>query len=139
MRTGSRVTEGCATVDARAEENGNTRLAVRVRGLAPAASFAPDSTVYVVWTQSQDGTKQNVGALGLSGDREGTLDTTTSHRKSLVMVTPEPSGEVRSPPTNGSSPSTSSDLTPDVGPTAELTERRRLQGTSGPNATPRPS
>jgi predicted RNA polymerase sigma factor len=97
MRADPRVAEAAATVQAIAEQNGNVRLAIRVQGLAPAADFASEATVYVVWTQPRDGARQNVGAVLLSSERRGRLDTVTPHRRFQVTVTPERSGQVTEP------------------------------------------
>ena len=86
-----------ATVRVRAGSNGNTRLTVRVKHLPQASELESDATVYVVWTRSQDGTKTNVGALTLSHDLEGSLETVTPHRWFQVTLTPEPMGQVTQP------------------------------------------
>jgi hypothetical protein len=59
--------------------------------------MAPDGTVYVVWFQPTDGGTQNVGALVLNKDLEGSLDTLTPHQRFLVSITPEPNGHATSP------------------------------------------
>jgi len=78
-------------------DNGNTNVFVRVKHLAPPSKVAGDSTVYVVWIQAREGDRQNVGALTLNKDLEGSLDTVTPHRRFKVSVTPEPSGQVAEP------------------------------------------
>jgi hypothetical protein len=78
-------------------DNGNTKLSVRVKHLAPPSKVEADSTVYVVWIQPKEGDWQNVGALTLSEDLEGSLDTLTPHRRFKVSVTPEPNGQAAAP------------------------------------------
>lgn len=85
------------TVKATEGDNGNIKLAIRVKHLAPPSKIAPDATVYVVWVQPRNGARQNMGALVLSSNLEGSLDTVTPHRRFLVTVTPEPSGQVAAP------------------------------------------
>jgi hypothetical protein len=78
-------------------DNGNTKVSIRVKHLAPPSKVAVDSTVYVVWIQPREGDRQNVGALTLNKDLEGSLETLTPHRRFMVSVTPEPNGQVTEP------------------------------------------
>ncbi|MBL9036869.1 MAG: hypothetical protein JNG84_00010 [Archangium sp.] len=71
--------------------NGNTAVQVAVMRLAAPARIAPDASVYVVWVVPQNGEPQNVGALRVNSNLEGTLDTVTPHRAFRLLVTPEPS------------------------------------------------
>src|SRR5688572_19057738 len=77
MTSGSGVPAAEGTVRSSEGDNGNTNVAVRVNHLAPASKVASDATVYVVWIQARNGTVQNVGALRLDDDLEGTLETMT--------------------------------------------------------------
>jgi hypothetical protein len=85
------------TVRVSSGDNGNSRVTVRVKHLAAPSRMAADSTVYVVWIQPREGDRQNVGALTLNKDLEGTLETLTPHRRFKLSVTPEPSGQAASP------------------------------------------
>ena len=85
------------TVKISAGDNGNSKVSVRVKHLATPSRMAADSTVYVVWIQPREGDRQNVGALTLNKDLEGSLDTLTPHRRFKLSVTPEPSGQAASP------------------------------------------
>ncbi|MCK9462457.1 MAG: hypothetical protein M0R80_22780 [Proteobacteria bacterium] len=85
------------TVTVGAADNGNTDVTVRVKHLAPPAKLAPEAKIYVVWIQPKDGAKQNVGALTLNDELEGSLATLTPHRRFLLTVTPEPGGRVIAP------------------------------------------
>jgi hypothetical protein len=78
-------------------DNGNTKVSIRVKHLAPPSKVAVDSTVYVVWIQPREGDRQNVGALTLNKDLEGSLETLTPHRRFMISVTPEPNGQVTEP------------------------------------------
>jgi hypothetical protein len=85
--------------------NGNTRLTISVRHLAPAQRLAPDATGYVAWVipygstnQAESGGQElragrqtNVGAIQLDSDLSGTLHTVTPLRHFDVIVTPEAS------------------------------------------------
>ncbi len=85
------------TVKISSGDNGNSKVSVRVKHLATPSRMAADSTVYVVWIQPKEGERQNVGALTLNKDLEGSLDTLTPHRRFKLSVTPEPSGQAASP------------------------------------------
>ena len=85
------------TVTVGAADNGNTDVTVRVKHLAPPSKLAPEAKIYVVWIQPKDGAKQNVGALTLNDELEGSLATLTPHRRFLLTVTPEPGGRVMAP------------------------------------------
>ena len=97
MISGVGVPASQGTVKATAGDNGNTNIAIRVKHLAPPSKVAADATVYVVWIQPRNAAKQSVGALRVNDNLEGSLDTVTPHRRFLVMVTPEPSGQVAQP------------------------------------------
>jgi hypothetical protein len=97
MHAASDVPAGQGTVRVSNGDNGNSKVSVRVKHLAPPSKVAPGSTVYVVWFRPVDGDPQNVGALILNDDLEGSLDTLTPHRRFRVSVTPEPNGQVASP------------------------------------------
>lgn len=88
---------GEGTVQAKAGDNGNTQLEVRVKHLAAPAKVASDASVYVVWIQPHDAQIQNVGALRVDSDLVGKLDTTTPHRAFTLTVTPEPSARMAAP------------------------------------------
>ena len=97
MVSGAGVPASEGTVKATSGDNGNTNLAIRVKHLAPPSKVSADATVYVVWIQPRNAAKQSVGALKLNDNLEGSLNTVTPHRRFLVMVTPEPSGQVAQP------------------------------------------
>jgi hypothetical protein len=97
MLSSASVPAAQGTVQATAGENGNTKLEVRVKHLAPATTGASDASVYVVWVKSRDGEVQNAGALVVDDDLEGKLETTTPHRAFTLTVTPEPSARVGAP------------------------------------------
>ena len=97
MHTTSDVSASQGTVRVSEGNNGNTKVSVQVKHLAPPSKAAAGATVYVVWIQAMEGDRQNVGALTLNKDLEGSLETLTPHRRFKVSVTPEPSGQVADP------------------------------------------
>jgi len=97
MLTSAENTSGEGTVQAKAGDNGNTLLEVRVKHLSSPSKVASDASVYVVWIQPRNGAIQNVGALVVDPDLVGQLSTTTPHRAFTVTVTPEPSARMAAP------------------------------------------
>ncbi len=97
MVSASEVPASQGTVKATVGDNGNTKVSIRVKHLAPPSKIASDAVVYVVWLQPRNATKQNIGALVLNDNLEGSLDTVTPHSRFLITVTPEPGGKVAEP------------------------------------------
>lgn len=97
MLTSAENTSGEGTVEAKADDNNNTMIKVRVKHLASPSKVAADASVYVVWIKPRNGAMQNVGALEVDKDLVGKLDTTTPHRAFTLTVTPEPSARMASP------------------------------------------
>lgn len=89
MLNSSQTPAARGTVLAEAAENGNTRLIVEVKHLAPPENVAPSAKVYVVWVQPQGAPPQNVGALRVNDDLTGRLQTVTAFASFQVMVTAE--------------------------------------------------
>lgn len=81
------------------DSNRNTRLAITVRHLARPELIRPGSTVYVVWAKPQDPSlpPQNLGALLLSDDLKGKLETVTPFADFDLWITPEVDPGAREP------------------------------------------
>lgn len=77
------------TVVARPAENGNVKLTVEVKHLAPPERVSPTAKVYVVWVQPQSGPPQNVGGLRVDQNLSGRLETVTVHQSFEVYITAE--------------------------------------------------
>jgi hypothetical protein len=97
MTSASDVPASEGTVKATAGDNGNTRLAIRVKHLAPAYKVQTDATVYVVWLQQPNQPLQNIGALTLSDSLVGSLDTESPYRRFTISITPEPGQQGQQP------------------------------------------
>ncbi len=97
MVSASGVPASEGTVKATVGDNGNTKVSIRVKHLAPPSKIASDAVVYVVWLQPRNAAKQNIGALVLNDNLEGSLDTMTPHNRFMITVTPEPGGKVAEP------------------------------------------
>src|SRR4030095_15980547 len=88
---------GLLTVQAKAGDNGNTEVEVRVQHLSSPSKVSADASVYVVWIRPRHAGIQNVGALQVDDDLVGSLKTNTSHAAFTLTVTPEPSARVAAP------------------------------------------
>ncbi len=79
------------TVRASEAENENTQLDVRVRHLADPGKLSPPATTYVVWTRanSPEAPPQNIGALSVDEDLNGSLSTVTPLRSFELFITTE--------------------------------------------------
>ena len=97
MTSASDVPASEGTVKATLGANGNTNLYVRVKHLAPAFKVRPDATVYIVWLQRPGEAMQNIGALTLTDNLEGNLNTETPYRRFTITITPEPNRQVEQP------------------------------------------
>ncbi|MBL8715521.1 MAG: anti-sigma factor [Myxococcales bacterium] len=85
------------TVTVSATDEGNTKVAVKVKHLAQPSKVEPDAAIYVVWIRPPSGELQSLGALKLDGDLDGTLEAVTPHRRFQLTVTPEPNQQVVGP------------------------------------------
>jgi len=97
MRSGYNVPASEGTVKATKADNGNTDLEIHVKHLAQPSQVASEATVYVVWVEPRNTARQNVGALTLNDNLEGSLNTTTPYSQFMLAITPEPSGMVSQP------------------------------------------
>jgi hypothetical protein len=89
--------EGSATMDR--DSNGNTRVTVDVKHLAPPSRVSEGATVYVVWARPIDsqGPVRSLGALQVSDDLRGTLHAVTALRAFDLTVTAEPTAGAATP------------------------------------------
>jgi hypothetical protein len=97
MHSAAGVPASEGTVNATKGDNDNTVVDIHVKHLAPPSKMAADATVYVVWVQPLDGAMQNVGAMVLDSNLDGSLNTLTPHHRFKLIVTPEPSAAVAAP------------------------------------------
>jgi hypothetical protein len=99
MAPSSEVPSASGKVDVRSAPGGNTRLEVSVRFLAPPERVTPSATTYVVWVKSLQGDQapQNMGALPINRNLEGSLSTITPLRSFEVFITPEKAATASKP------------------------------------------
>lgn len=84
-------------VEFHTDRNGNTTVFVSVHHLAPAAQLTPAKTAYVVWIQRPGRDAENLGALRVNENQEGTLKATTPYKQFDIFVTAEDNTRVQAP------------------------------------------
>jgi hypothetical protein len=78
--------------------DGNVSIHLSVKYLADPQKLQPPGAIYVVWvSKDKDSTAQNIGALKVDKDREGTLKTVTPLHAFQLFVTAEANGQVQAP------------------------------------------
>lgn len=98
MSSSPEIPAAQGTVEATETRNGNTALVVAVRHLAPPERVTPGATTYVVWVRDDaQGEAQNVGALHVDSDLNGSLKTTTPLQSFRVFITAEAQSTVTVP------------------------------------------
>lgn len=92
LQTASGAPAAVGNVETSQGENGNTVVKVEVEHLAPPENVASGASVYVVWAKPRsDEGPRNLGALKVSDDRKGKLETKTPLQQFELLVTPEAS------------------------------------------------
>ncbi|GAB7025568.1 hypothetical protein [Geotalea toluenoxydans] len=71
------------------DPNGNTRVRLRVEHMAPPQNLQPPKSVYVVWVETPEKQRFNLGQLRVDEKRRGQLDATTAFKVFRLVVTPE--------------------------------------------------
>lgn len=99
MRAAPAVPAAEGSVKVGEGEDGNTKVDVEVKHLAPADQVAPGATAYVVWAKPDiaGAQPQNLGTMTIDKSLNGDLATITPFRRFELMVTPESSPEAVSP------------------------------------------
>jgi hypothetical protein len=95
MQASPRVPAAEGAVSVQDGDNGNYKVAVNVKHMAPPEKVATGASSYVVWlrpvaTDSKAQQPQNMGALSVNKDLEGNLTTVTPYRQFDLFVTAEP-------------------------------------------------
>ena len=76
-------------VKAEKDRNGNTKLDVRVRHLAPPQRLTPPQQNYAVWVEASGQSPRLVGELRVNEDQEGSLTAAVPEKVFDVLVTAE--------------------------------------------------
>ena len=95
MLASPRVPAAQGAVSVQDGSNGNVKLEVSVKHMAPPEKVATGASSYVVWlkplaTGNANEPPQNMGALAVNKDQEGEFNTTTAYRQFDLFVTAEP-------------------------------------------------
>jgi hypothetical protein len=78
--------------------DGNVSINLAVKYLADPQKLRPPATIYVVWVSAdKDSAAQNIGALKVDKDREGTLKSVTPLHTFQLFVTAEANGQIQTP------------------------------------------
>jgi len=78
--------------------DGNIAIHLSVKYLADPQKLQPPAAIYVVWVgRDKDSVPQNIGALKVEKDREGTLKSVTPLHAFQLFVTAEANGQVQEP------------------------------------------
>jgi hypothetical protein len=93
--------EGAVSVE-KEGDNGNFKVDVQVKHMAPPERVAAGASSYVVWlrplaSDSKPQNPVNVGALAVNKDLEGNLTTVTPYRQFDIFVTAEPLANTTTP------------------------------------------
>lgn len=99
LRSDPRIPAATGTVETKTGPNGNVRLKVMVEHLAPPSRLRTGATTYVVWAQlaAQGAVPQNLGALHVTNNLSGSLETLTAMPAFSIFLSPEESPLVQSP------------------------------------------
>ena len=85
-------------VATKTDRNGNTRIEVQVKHMAPPESLTPSRHSYVVWLAPRGQQAQVMGVLRINGDTlEGSVAGTTTEKVFDVVVTAEDNANPTSP------------------------------------------
>ena len=82
------------------DRNGNLKLKLEVDHLAKPGALTPTRQSYVVWVEPRGKDPQNLGALKVNGDLQGSFEATVPRQDFEVFVTAEdnPAAQVPSGP-----------------------------------------
>jgi hypothetical protein len=82
----------------RDNQNGNTKLDIKVKHLARPSSLNPPATAYIVWVRPNGGDAVKQGSIGVDNNNlDGELHVVTVSKDFDVFITPEQSTTVTMP------------------------------------------
>jgi hypothetical protein len=102
MQASPRIPSAEGAVSVENGDNGNYKVGVSVKHMAPPERVATGASSYVVWLRPLAGDQKaqppmNVGALAVNKDLEGNLTTVTPYRQFDLFVTAEPVSNTTAP------------------------------------------
>ena len=96
--TASSIVPGArAQVEISKDNNGNTKLKMKVEHLANPANLTPPASGYVVWLRERGGDSDNQGQLKMDKNLKATLETVTTFKSFDVFVTAEQDFRIKGP------------------------------------------
>ena len=84
-------------VDISEDNNGNTKLKMKVQHLANAENLTPPAAGYVIWLQGRGGDAENQGQLKVDRNLEASFETVTPLKSFDVLVTAEQDFRAKGP------------------------------------------
>jgi len=97
MNSAPEVPAAHGVIHAKATDNGNTEMNIKVRALAQPSALTPAQGTYVVWIQPPGHDPVNEGALKVDGDLKGEMTTTTPYKDFKVFITGEKYAQIQQP------------------------------------------
>ena len=97
MTAASAVPGARAEVAIGQDKNGNTKLDMKVQGLANLENLTPRASAYVVWFQERGGNSENQGQLKMDKNLNAAFKTTTPLKSFDVFVTAEQDPRIKGP------------------------------------------
>jgi hypothetical protein len=98
MSTSPTIPAAAGSVHFAPAANGNTSVNLTVKHLAQPEKLTPPTHVYVVWVRAdQTAEPQNIGALVVDKELNGTLNTVTALHSFALFITAEASAQVQKP------------------------------------------
>jgi hypothetical protein len=95
LQASAKIPSAEGTVKVQEGDNGNYKVALEVKHMAPPEKVTSGASSYVVWLRPLAGdheaqSPQNVGALAVNKDLEAKLNTVTPYRQFDLFLTAEP-------------------------------------------------
>jgi hypothetical protein len=84
------------TFTVKKDKNKNYVIDLSVKNLAGPERLQPPQNTYVVWIESEEGTK-NIGRLNVGDKLSGSLETVTAFKPTLLFITAEEDASVSNP------------------------------------------
>ena len=78
------------------DKNKNYLIDLEVSNMAPPDRLQPPRSTYVVWVETDEGTK-NIGRMNISGKLNGSLETVTPFKPTRLFITAEDDAAITNP------------------------------------------
>jgi hypothetical protein len=97
LTASTKVPSASGEVNTDTDNNGNTKVDIKVQNLARPGNLTPPATAYTVWFQQEGSAPQNEGELRVGKDLKGQLKTTTQWKNFDVFITAESDPNTKTP------------------------------------------